>query len=689
MKEKFFKKIIEHRVLLIIVFLICAVCGLVCKQLVAVNYDMNDYLPQSAPSSEALDVMNEEFSGGIPGARVMVKGVSIEEALEYKSKIADVSGVEEVTWLDDAVSLSEPLETQNKSTVENYYKDNNALFTVTMNEDDRIEVCSEIRSIIGDENCMTGSDVSTAVATTSTVSEVFIITIICILLSLLILIITTKSWLEPLIILLGLGVAVAINGGSNLVFGEISFVTNAAGIILQFAISLDFSVFLIHRLEEERGQNKSIEKDVVASLSKSFTAIISSACTVTIGFLALTVMQFQIGPDLGFALAKGMVISLICVFLFLPCMLVVCNKWIVKTAHRPFVPNMQKLGAIVFKACVPLACIFLLIITPAYLASKSDSIEYYYGASHIFSEGTQYGTDTAEIEETFGQSDTYVVLVPNGNLAKEKQLSCELKEIDRITSLISYVDSADISIPTAMVEKSTLNKLQGENYSRFVLTVDAPYEGEATWNLVQDIRDTCQQIYGDNYYLTGQGVSTNDLRDTVIEDKDLVDIIAIAAVFLVLLLAMKSLLIPVILVLVIETTIWINFSLPYFTCAGEFYIAYLIVSTIQLGVTVDYAILLTDRYKEARQKLGPKAAIIDTTKATTIPILTSGSVCVIAGTVLSCVSTHGILAQLGYFLAVGVGFSLFVVIVILPGYLFIFDKFIQKTTLKCRFVNKN
>ncbi len=689
MKEKFFEWIVKHRIFMIAFFVVCAAVCLVCKQMVAVNYDMNDYLPESAPSSVALDVMDEEFSQGIPGARVMVKDVSVEEALEYKRKIADISGVTEVTWLDDVVPLSEPLELQKASTVETYYKDRCTLFSVTLDQTERISVCNEIRSIIGDDNCMTGSEVSTATATTSTVNEISTITIACILLALLILLLTTCTWAEPFIVLIGLGVAVAINGGTNLIFGEISFVTNAAGTILQFAISLDFSVFLIHRLEEERGRNGSIERDVVVSLCKSSTAIISSACTVTIGFLALAVMQFRIGPDLGFALAKGMVISLVCVFCFLPCVLVVCNKLVEKSVHKPFLPSMQKLGTFVTKTCVPLACVFLLLIAPAYLASRSDSIEYYYGSSHIFNESTQYGSDTAEIEETFGQSDTYVVLVPNGDLPRQKELSNSLQKINCVTSIISYVDSADISIPTQMAPKSTLSKLQGENYSRLVLSVDAPYEGEATWNLVSEIRDTCQQTYGDSYYLAGQGVSTNDLRDTVVEDKDLVDIIAIAAVFIVLMFAMKSLSIPVILVLVIETTIWINFAVPYFTGQGEFYIAYLIVSTIQLGVTVDYAILLTDRYKEARLKLGKKDAIVDTCKATTIPILTSGTVCVIAGTILSLVSSHGILAQLGHFLAVGVGLSLFVVIIILPGYLFICDKLIQKTSLKCKFMQES
>ncbi len=329
------------------------------------------------------------------------------------------------------------------------------------------------------------------------------------------------------------GVVVAINGGTNLIFGEISFVANAAGTILQFAISLDFSVFLIHRLAEERsldgkrsladecGKNLNPEENVISALCKSSTAIISSACTVTIGFFALCVMQFEIGPDLGFALAKGMVISLVCVFMFLPCMLVIFNKWIEKTSHRPFVPRLNRLGTLVIKISILLGCIFALLIVPAYLACTSDGIEYYYGSSHIFNEQTQYGSDTAQIEDIFGQTNTYVVLVTNNtsdNIAKQKELSDNLHTIDRINSIISYVDSVDVSVPTNMVPNSTLNKLQGENYSRLVLTVDAPYEGDITWNLVSQIRDTCSQTYRDTYYLAGQGVSTNDLRDTICQD---------------------------------------------------------------------------------------------------------------------------------------------------------------------------
>ena len=260
---KFYRHIVNHQKGIIAIFLILfAVCA-VCKQFVAVDYDMNDYLPQSSASTVALDRMEEEYDGGIPNARVMVQGVSVPEALEYKEKLLSVDGVTDVTWLDDAASVTVPLETLDADTVETYYKGGNALFSVTIDEEKRIDAVSAIRDIIGDSNAMTGSAVTTAVATTSTVNEITTIAVIAVAFVLLVLILTTTSFAEPFLVLAGLGIAVVINAGSNLMFGEISFVTNAAGNILQLAVSLDYSVFLLHRFAECRQTTADPKKAMV------------------------------------------------------------------------------------------------------------------------------------------------------------------------------------------------------------------------------------------------------------------------------------------------------------------------------------------------------------------------------------------------------------------------------------------
>lgn len=482
-------------------------------------------------------------------------------------------------WLDDASDITVPLSSLDTDTVETYYKDNNALFTVTIEEHSRISATQEIRKIIGDDNALTESAVSTAVATTNTVSEIRIITIIAVLFVLIVLIITTKSWFEPIIVLLGLGAAIILNNGSNTIFGEISFVKNAAGSVLQLAVSLDYSVFLIHRFEECRKVNDNPESAMVDALCKSTTSILSSGLTTVIGFLALILMRFGIGADLGLALAKGVAISLITVFIFMPALILSTYKLLDKTKHKPFLPKFKRFGRFIQKITIPAVCIFALIIAPAYLASNSN--DYYYGSSHIFGEDTTLGSDTKKIEDVFGKSDTYVLLVPKGDLAKQSELSDELHNCNEISSIISYVDTVGAEIPEEYLDDDTLSQLVSDNYSRMVLSVDVDYEG----------------------------VSTYDLMKTVTADMIKVNLIAIAAVFIVLLLTMRSVSLPMILVLCIETAIWLNLSVSYFSNSTIFYIAYLIISSIQLGATVDYAILLTERYKEHRQTLQKKTPL--------------------------------------------------------------------------------
>lgn len=493
---------------------------------------------------------------------------------------------------------------------------------------------------------------------------------------LVVLILTTNSWLEPIIILVGLGIAIIINSGTNIIFGEISFVTNAAGSVLQLAVSLDYSVFLIHRFEECRKEYSDAKQAMVEALCKSVSSILSGGLTTVIGFIALVLMQFRIGSDLGLALAKGVAISLIMVFVFMPVFILSTYKWLDKTKHRAFMPSFKKFGKFVQHIAVPMVCIFAVVIIPSYLASNSNS--YYYGSANIFGEETQLGSDTAKIEEVFGKNDTYVLLVPKGDTATETELSNALHEIPKVTSIISYVDTAGAEIPTEYLDEDTLSMLESENYSRMVISVDVPYEGDETFALIERIRDTANKYYPDKYYLAGNGVSTYDLMDTVTADMVKVNIVAIGAVLVILILTMHSVSLLIILVLSIETAIWLNLSVPYFMDSTIFYIAYLIISSIQLGATVDYAVLMTDRYKENRMIMGKKSAVIQTISNVSVSILTSGSVLTAVGFLLGYISTNQLLAQLGVFIGRGALFSLGIVFFVLPGLLYIFDGLVMK-----------
>ncbi len=337
---------------------------------------------------------------------------------------------------------------------EDYYKDGNALFSVTIAEDKRIEAVDNIRTLIGDDNAMTGSAVSTATATQSTVKEISKIAGIAVAFVIFVLVITTASWFEPVVVMVGLGVAIIINAGSNLIFGEISFVTNAAGNILQLAVSLDYSVFLIHRFNECRQDTEDVKEAMVNALTLSTSSIASSGLTTVIGFLALCFMQFGIGPDLGRALAKGIAISLITVF--------------------------------------------VIVLVPSYLGSNEN--RFYYGASKIFGPETQLGADTEKIQDIFGKSDTYVLMVPKEDKATQKELSDALHEIPEVSSILSYVDTVGTEIPESYLDEATYSKLCSDTYTRLVLSVDAEYEGEETFALVEEIRSVAEEYYPGEWY---------------------------------------------------------------------------------------------------------------------------------------------------------------------------------------------
>lgn len=678
--RKFYTCIVNHKKTIMTVFVLLFFACLFMQPLVSVDYDINDYLPKDSPSTVSLNVMEDEFEGGIPNARVMVRNVTIPQALDYKMKLSEINGVTDVTWLDDVSDLKVPIETMDERTVQKYYRDNTALFTITISDADRIEAVAAVRDLIGEDNFMSGSAVSTADATVDTVKEVREIAIGGVLFAFCVLLLTTTSWLEPAVILGGLGVAVVINAGTNLMFGQISFVTNAAGNILQLAVSLDYSVFLLHRFEECRREISDVKEAMIEALCKSTSSILSSGLTTVIGFLALTLMRFEIGPDMGFALAKGVLISLITVFVFMPVLILTLCRLMDRARHRSLLPSFQGFGRFICRVMVPMTCVFFVVIVPSYLASNSNF--FYYGASHIFGEGTRLGADVAAIEEVFGKSDTYVLMVPAGNTYREKTVSEELHEIEEVSGIVSYVDTVGAEVPVEYLDTDIVSKLVSENYSRMVISVNADYEGAETFALVKSIREVADRYYPGSYLLAGEGISTCDLMETVTSDMTRVNLVAIGAVFVVLMLTMRSVFLPAILVLGIETAIWINLSVPYFGGSPIFYIAYLIISSIQLGATVDYAILFTDRYRELRQRMDKRQAVVGTVDAVTASVLTSGSALTVVGFLMGCISSHGLLSQLGMFLGRGTLCSLTIVLFVLPGLLYIFDGMVCRPSHK-------
>lgn len=678
MRRKFYSNVVKYRKPVMALFALLAVCSALLYPKVFVDYEIINYLPKESPSTMALDLMGKEFGGAIPNVRVMIRDVDRKEALSYKKKLEAIDGVRSVMWIDSMLPLEMPLEMFPKSMLEAYYKDGNALFNVTVDSEKQLDAIPKMYELIGENNLMTGNAVITVVATINTVKEIVIITIIAILFLFFVLIMTTTSWVEPFIIMLGLGMGVIINSGTNIIFGKISFVTNSAGMILQMAVALDYSVFLIHRFSECKKEGDP-EEAMVNALTLSSSSILSSGLTTVIGFLALAFMKFLLGADLGLALSKGVAISLVTTLVFMPGVILSTYKWMEKTQHRRFVPSFRKFGRFVSRVTIPLMIVFVLAIVPSFIGSVRN--EFWYGGSRIYGPETRVGSDEAKLNKIFGESDNYVIMVPRGDNASEYALVRDLQADPRVSAVLSPISVLGPALPAEILPDPIISQLRSENYDRMVLTVAMPSESPETFEFIEEVKKTAAKYYGDQYYLAGMGISNYDLRTVVTGDMMKVNLIAILAVFVVLILTMQNLLLPVILVITIETAIWINMSISVLTGSPLYYIAYLIVSSVQLGATVDYAILFTQRYRENRKDLGiePRECVVHTISDTTVSILTSALAVSVMGFLLAFFSSQGIIAQVGLLLGRGTLCSLFAVLFVLPGFLMLFDRFVTRS----------
>ena len=687
--DRYTSFILKHRKMIITVFVVLAVICAGLSTLVGVNYNFADYLPDDAPSTKALNIMEEEYSQPIPNMRVVIYDVTIPEALDYKEKIENAEGVKEVTWLDDSIDIYQPLELADQDTTDTWYKNSDALFSVTVssNEDEKAAAVEAIREIIGDNNAMSGTAVTDVLSPVHTSQEIQKIILIALPIIFVILLLTTTSWFEPVLFMVTIGVAIMLNRGTNLMFGEISFVTNAAGSVLQLAVSMDYSIFLLHRFAENRQDGKPVQEAMIAAVKQSMGSVLSSGLTTVTGFAALILMRFKIGPDMGYVMAKAIVFSLICVLCFLPALAISTYKLIDKTRHRPFYPAFSKFAKGVLKVRIPALTIAVLIAIPCFIAQGRN--DFIYGSSRVYStEETQMGRDLLAVEDEYGASNPLVIMVPKGDISKEAQLNDALKSDSDVISVISYVNTVGASIPENFVPEEALSQLYSEHYSRFVVTLDTEEIEDGWADKIDRVREICEEYYGDEVLIAGDLASTEDLKDTITVDNTRVNILAILFVFVILVVNFKSITLPIILTLVIELSIWINLSVPYFQSTTLHYIGYLIISSVQLGATIDYAILLTGRYLEERKTKTRREAAAESIRACVLSLFTSAIILTIAGFVLGAVSTNLVLSQLGTLVGRGAVISFILVLFALPALLMIFDRVIEKTTAKTQFYHK-
>lgn len=674
--------ITRHKKLVIAIFLVATVISAVLILGVSVNYDLTDYLPEDSESTIALDLMYEEFGSGVPNTRVMVRNLTLTGAVEMKEKIAQAPGVTGVMWLDDTQDMSTPIELMDSATVEQYWHDGTALYQVTIEEGRESEAVGALYEMLGSDVAISGNSANTASMQNLVVSEVVGAASILIPIIIIILLLTTTSWISPALFLLTIGVAVLINMGTNVVFGEISFVTQSVSPILQLAVSLDYAIFLLNSFGRHRQEVDSSETAMRLAIKESFSSIAASAATTLFGFMALMFMRFGIGSDLGLNLMKGIVLSYVSVMVFLPALALASVKLLDKTSHRPIIHTGKRLGRALVKVRIPALILVLIAVIPCYLAQTRADFLYGNGTPDT---RTDYGRDTVAINEEFGESNALVLLVPRGDPGAEAKMAEELAGIDHVTSVLSYAGTVG-AVPEGFLDESIVSQFYSDGYARIIMYTDTSEEGDEAFAVVEQVRATADKYYSESW-LCGQSANLYDMRDVVTADSTLVNWIAIGFIFLTLLVTFKSATLPFILLFVIEAAIWINLSVPYFADQPLVYIGYLVINTVQLGATIDYAILMTNGYTANRRTMGKREAVVATLNTNFESVLTSGVILTAAGLCLGFVSSLQVVAELGILLARGTVLSMAMVVLALPALLMLFDPLTARLTWKAGFID--
>ena len=665
MAEKFYRSVIRHRKIVLALYMIAILLCLWLRTKVGVNSDLAAYLPEDSRSTVSLHVMKEEFTEKIPNARLMVRDISLREARQLKKRLEEIDGVLAVMWVTDSNYFNVPLEFMSESSLKRYYRDGNALYTLTLDTEKGSELLEEIRSQTDHKTVMAGEFVQNKFLVDSARREVIIIVVLAVLFAIFLLILTLDSYAEPFLLILCLVGAVILNAGTNIVMGTVSTMTNIAASVLQMAVSVDYFIFILHRYREFREEYEDPEEAMVQALRKSRSSVLASSVTTVIGFMALTFMKYRIGFDLGIVLSKGVLLSLLAAFTLLPCTVMQFRRLIDRTSHRPLIRSASGVAGAMMKVRIPAAILFVALVFPSIWLHTKNS--YYYGSSHSFRENSIILTEEAEIEEVFGLSNSMVLMVPAGRKAAESMLIRELQEMENMSYVTSLTGIAGSRIPTEIIPKGISRQLLSDNYSRIVLTMTLPAEDPTAFDAVNEIKRIAAVHYGDDFLLAGSTVSTEDLRTVITGDTIKVNLIGALAVFMVLVLTFRGLVIPLLLTMTIEGCIWISMAIPYLTGQTMFYIGYLIISSILLGSTVDYAILVSNRFLEEYRACGDrKEAIRKTISVSAVSIMISGLVLTFSGVLLHLICSNGIMAQMGLLLARGTFIAMTAVLFALP-----------------------
>ena len=685
---KFGKWLTRHKaVVLIIAFLLLipATIGYVSTR---INYDLLSYLPNSLETVSGQDTMVDEFGMGA-FSMIVVEDMEKKDIVALKEKLKKVNHVEDVIWYDDAMDITVPTEMLPDKLREGLFNGNAtmmiALFDNTTSADSTMDAITEMRGIVKKQAFISGmSGVVTDIKNLA-MAEMPIYVVVAAVLSLLILLLTMDSLVTPFIFLLGIGMAIVYNMGTNMVFGEISYITQALTAILQLGVTMDYSIFLLESYEANKVRYDGDKNRAMAhAISNTFTSVTSSSITTIAGFAALCFMTFKLGMDLGLVMAKGVIIGVIVCLNVLPALILCFDKAIDKTTHKNLIPNLDGLSKKIVKGWPVVLVLFLVLLGPAMYGNSNYEI--YYDIAGALPQSLDSAVANKKLEEKFNMNSTHIVLMKNGMASKEKsEMLKKIEDVKGVKWALGIDSFKRVSVPSRMIPKKLESKLKSDNYEIAFVCSDYKAATDEVNSQIADINKIVKK-YSKDSMVIGEAPLTKDLQD--VTDIDLVNVnyVSVAAIFLIILITFKSILIPVILVMVIEFAIFLNMSVPFYTHESLPFVASIVIGTIQLGATVDYAILMTSRYhKERVVRRKSKKEAIDIAHKTSIKSIMISGMCLFASTFgVTMSSSIDMIKSICTLLSRGAVISTIVVILVLPAMLTVFDKWICKTTWDMR-----
>lgn len=647
-----------------------------------INYDILSYLPDNLSTTQAEKILKEDFNCGSL-AMLIVENMEDKDVSKLKEKVSKVDGVVDVLWIDDFLDLSVPKEMLPKDINDLLYTDNSTLMVIKLEEGSAslktLNAVESIRNITGNQAFLSG--MASIIKDTKDISdkETPLYVVIAVILTLIVLSFTMDSYVTPFIFLLSIGFAIVYNFGSNIIFGEISYITKALSAVLQLGVTMDYSIFLLHRYDEERDKYDSHIDAMAIAIQNTTTSIFGSSLTTIAGFLALCAMDLALGMDMGLVMAKGVLLGVICTVTVLPALILIFDKQIHKYKHRPILPTFKKSSEIVVKHYKKLVVLFLLLFIPSIIGSTNAKV--YYNLDESLPDNLPSIIATNKLKKDYNMNSTNIVLVKDSlKPYKVEQMIKEIENLDGINSVVALEKIIGPSVVQDILPSNLLNSVKSGGYEQLIVNSKYRAATDEAGIQIKKLNEIVHK-YDKNGLVGGEAPLTDDLIKIADTDFKTVSFVSIIAIFVIIAVVFKSISLPVILVLAIESAIFINLGIPYYTNTIEPFIASIVIGTIQLGATVDYAILLTSRYKEELSVNENKFEAMRISIQSSARSIVTSALSFFSATIgVGLISKLEMISALCSLMARGAIISMFIIIFMLPAILLTFNSLIIKTS---------